>query len=86
MRIVAASFAALLMVAGLPARIVAGSHLPGYLTADGTTNPFGSSTISVRTGWPTTTYDLVRIGGWALLIFGGVIVAFALIREFRKAA
>jgi hypothetical protein len=29
-------------------------------------------------------YGLVRIGGWALMVFGAVIVAFALVREFRR--
>ena len=29
-------------------------------------------------------YDLVRIGGWALLIFGAVIVAFAVVRDLKR--
>jgi hypothetical protein len=31
-----------------------------------------------------TTYDVVRIGGWALLIFGAVTVAFALVRKVKR--
>jgi hypothetical protein len=73
MRIALAFLGAALMVAGMAARIVASRHAPGI------TN-YGL----VPYGWPATTYDLVRIGGWALLIFGAVTVAFALIREFRK--
>jgi hypothetical protein len=35
-------------------------------------------------GFSTTTYDLVRISSWALIVFGAVIVAFALVRELRQ--
>lgn len=38
----------------------------------------------VTGGLSPTAYDLVRIGGWALLIFGAVIVVFALVREIRR--
>jgi len=33
-----------------------------------------------------TLYDLVRIGGWALLVFGAVIVALGAHPRVRKAA
>jgi len=80
---------ALLAAGGVAALIVAGQHHPG-VTSGGVVIPgtnqgtgFGPP---VRYGWPTTTYDLVRIGGWALLIFGAVIVLFALVRETRRPA
>jgi hypothetical protein len=65
---------ALLMVAGVAAQIVARRHRP---------IPGSDATFGAASGWPTT-YDLMRIGGWALLIFGAVTVAFALARETRR--
>jgi hypothetical protein len=87
MRIALAFFGALLMVGGIAAQIEAGQHHPGYssgavIPGTGVQTGFG---VGV-TGWSPNTYSLVRIGGWALLIFGALIVAFALIREFRKTA
>lgn len=67
------------MVGGIAAQIVAQSHRPQYSTVAG----FGGS-LGTWTGWSSTAYDLVRIGGWALLIFGAVTVALALIREIRR--
>lgn len=80
MRIGFALLGGLLMVGGFAARIVASRHVPGF--APGT---YILPAQPPRTGWPTATYDLVRIGGWALLIFGAVIIALALVREFRAA-
>ena len=37
----------------------------------------------IRSGWSPTTHDIVQIIGWALLIVGIVVVAFALAREVR---
>ena len=75
------------MVAGIAALIEADQNHPGYssgavIPGTGVQTGFG---VGV-TGWPQTTYSLVRIGGWALLIFGALIVAIALIREFRTAS
>lgn len=72
---------ALFIVSGIAALIEASRHHPiaaAYQT-EGTTTAYTA-------GWHTTTYDLVRIGGWALLIFGAVIVTFALVRELRLRA
>jgi hypothetical protein len=77
---------ALFMVGGIAAQIVASRHMPttrfvGPTAAAGGRacfNPCSQITVG------QTTYDLVRIGGWALLIFGAVIVAFALVREVRR--
>jgi hypothetical protein len=76
---------ALLVVGGVVAQIVAARNHPSdssgaYVPGLGRTG-FGAGT---RYGWSPTAYDLVRIGGWALLIFGVVIVAFALMREVRR--
>lgn len=73
-----ALFGALLAAAGVAAQIVAGQHHPSYVTRTFLLTP-------EPVGWSHITYDLVRIGGWALLIFGAVIVALALVREFRVA-
>jgi hypothetical protein len=77
MRIAVAFFGALLVVAGLAGQIEASQHHP----VAGSDATFG-----VASGWSPNTYSLVRIGGWALLIFGALIVAVALIREFRTAS
>jgi hypothetical protein len=75
---------ALLVACGIAAQIVAGRHMPqssAVVIPGG-----GSSGVFVHTGWSQTAYDLVRIGGWALLVFGAVIVLFALVGELRKAS
>ncbi len=69
---------ALLIVGGIAAQIEASSHHPAA------SSPAGYVLPVFTTGWPPTTYDLVRIGGWALLVFGAVIVVFALVRELRR--
>lgn len=74
---------ALLMVGGIAARIEAARHQPGTTGGGTAANPF-SGGPSISYGWPATTYDLVRIGGWALLIFGAVIVLFTLVRELKR--
>jgi hypothetical protein len=79
MRIAFAFFGAAVMVAGVAARVVAGRHHPH---AASVRFLLGSQ----KTGWPATTYDLVRVASFALLIFGAVIVALALVREFRRAS
>jgi hypothetical protein len=69
-----------MIVGGIAARIEAARHhpVPGCSDCSGPAQP--------ATGWSATAYDIVRIGGWALLVFGAVIVVFALVREFRRSA
>jgi hypothetical protein len=67
---------ALFVVGGIAALIEASRHRSRTLNSQ--------FLLSAHTGWAATTYDLVRIGGWALVIFGAVIVAFALVREARR--
>jgi hypothetical protein len=79
MRIAFAFFGAALMVAGVATRIVAGRHRPQAAA--------GRFLLDSRpVGWPATTYDAVRVASFALLIFGAVILALALAREFRRAS
>jgi hypothetical protein len=85
-RIALALFGALMMVAGIAARIVAAGHAPGRTTLANSTGYCVGACATRATGWPQTTYDLVRISGWALIIFGALVVAVALIREFRTAS
>jgi hypothetical protein len=78
---------ALLAAGGVAALIEASRHHPGL--NGGVVIPGGGQTsfdAGIPYGWSATAYDLVRIGGWALLIFGGVIIVFALIREIRRPA
>ncbi len=73
---------ALLVAGGIAAQIVAARHHPVAANSG-----FGSGyllPIRAASGWPTTTYDLARIGGWALVVFGVVIVVFSLVRETAR--
>lgn len=84
-RVVAAVLGGLMMVAGITGGIVAHEHHPAVIGGE-IQIPGGSASSAgplVHVGWSMTVYDVVRIGGWALLIFGAIIVAFALVREFK---
>jgi hypothetical protein len=78
---------AALVIAGIAAFIEASSHRPevrhalprfsrgqvlGYLTLTGPSR-----------GLSQTAYDLLRIGGWALVIVGVLLVVMGLIRYWR---
>jgi hypothetical protein len=74
-----------MMVAGITGGIVAHEHHPALIGGEVQIPGDGISRGGpvVHTGWAMTVYDVVRIGAWALLIFGAIIVAFALVREFK---
>ncbi len=76
-----------MMVAGITGGIVAHEHHPtvigGYLQIPGVGIRSGGPLV--HAGWSMTVYDAVRIGAWALLIFGAIIVGFSLVREFKAA-
>ncbi len=63
-----------LLIAGIAARIEATSHRPTLVPVPG-----GFAGMDARTGWAQSTYDLVRIGSWALIIVGLLLVAVGLI-------
>ncbi|MGA8634845.1 MAG: hypothetical protein WB805_08320 [Candidatus Dormiibacterota bacterium] len=65
-----------LLVLGIAVQVAAARHAP-------LANVSPSTFLLRRSGWPATTYDVVSVVGWALLIVGIVIVAFALAREVR---
>jgi hypothetical protein len=64
---------AVLAVVGIAAFIEAHGHAPGF-----STTPYdrGPDVLyrSTATGLSTTAYDTLRIGAWALVIFGGLLV------------
>jgi hypothetical protein len=64
------------MIVGVAVRVTAARHAPLA-----TVNP--AAYRFLRVGWPPTTYDIVVVIGWALLIVGIVSVAFALAQEVR---
>lgn len=73
------------MVAGIAAFIEAHSHRPIYGC------PHGAPECSVGEGHylrpgslSQTPYDVLRIGGWALVIFGALLVIVGLIAFARK--
>ena len=80
MRLTQALLGALLITGGIAARIEAAANRP--VVTGGPTDYLMTHTYHL--GWSKTAYDLTRIGGWALVVFGVVIVAFALVREFRR--
>ena len=63
------------VVAGIAAFIVAHRHVPVPARL-----PSGAGLVSPASGWSPTAYDLVRIGAWALVIFGAVTVVVGLIQ------
>jgi hypothetical protein len=65
---------AMLMIGGIAAFIDAHRHIPVPARRP------EIGVISPASGLSPTAYDLLRIGGWALVILGGVTVALGLIR------
>lgn len=83
---------AALVVAGIAAFIVAHTHrpmeavaIPGGLI---TKQEFAREGVVARpaSGLSQTAYDLLRIGGWALLIFGALLIVVGLIGYARRPA
>lgn len=71
-----------LVVAGIAAFIEAGRHHPSACGPRERclTGPGEPSHLS------TTAYDLLRIGGWALVILGALLVVTGLIRYWTQSA
>jgi hypothetical protein len=86
---------AVLVIAGIAAFIEAGSHSPSYKQVcrppsceyrhfRGEAIPEGPETSVLESGHLSQTpYDLLRIGAWALVIIGGLLVVMGLIRYWR---
>jgi uncharacterized membrane protein HdeD (DUF308 family) len=74
-----AGLGTILMIVGVAVRVTAARHTP--LSG---ANPYTYRLL--RIGWSPTTYDIVVVIGWALLIVGIVAVAFALAREVRPSS
>jgi hypothetical protein len=77
---------AVLVIAGIAAFIEAHSHRPmvfsGIEEVAGRagTPPIFSGRVHTTSGLSRTAYDVLRIGGWALVIVGGLLVVMGLIR------
>jgi hypothetical protein len=82
---------ALLIVAGIAAFIEASSHAPelqsrcrtGGASAEEVGCPI-ENYVRVHVGLSQTAYDLLRIGGWALVIFGTLLLVVGLIAYARR--
>ena len=66
---------AILVLAGIAAFIEAHRHIPIPARP-----PAGVGLVTPASGLSPTAYDLLRLGGWALVILGSVTVAVGLIR------
>jgi hypothetical protein len=79
---------AVLVIAGVAAFIEADAHKPEVLL--GTAQQARRAARAERLGLPVpetglshTAYDLLRIGAWAFVIIGGLLVVMGLIRYWR---
>jgi hypothetical protein len=79
---------AVMAIAGIAGLVVAGSHHPEahHPPVDfGGKNVLGTLTLtSPESGWSQTAYDLVRIGGWALVVLGALTAIVGLIRYSQR--
>ena len=76
---------AVLVIAGIAAFIEAHSH---HTTVHSTRRTWTASIISEHraSGLSQTAYDLLRIGAWALVIIGGLLIVTGLIRYWGAQA
>jgi hypothetical protein len=74
---------AVLVIAGIAAFIEAHSHRPSVIT---NTVQRGFRTVTVETpaGLSHTAYELLRIGGWALVIIGALLVIVGFIGYWAR--
>lgn len=86
----------LLIVAGIALRIIAHAHVPvagscGLGPVGGDINIPSTQSGCVKvgdvwtsaTGWSPTLSDLAHVASWALIVFGVIVVVFAVIREIK---
>ena len=79
---------AVLVIAGIAALIEAFRHPPeleSRCRTGGKACPF-EDFMNVHTGLSQTAYDLLRIGAWALVIVGGLLVIMGLIQYWAAQA
>jgi hypothetical protein len=82
---VRAFIGAIMVVGGIAAFIETGSHAPGSECVDEISEPGNHTCLkNAITGWSHNAYDLVRIGGWALIIIGALLIVFGLIAYVRN--
>lgn len=77
-----------LLVGAAAGFVVVPEHKPQFISGEAVL-PGTSSTVPFGpgfwTGWSHTVYDAARIGTWALLIAGVLIIALGLISYARRA-
>ena len=75
-----------LSIAGVAGMVVVPEHAPSLsspssIPIPGTTNTVnGFGLPTVVGGWSQTVYDIARVGTWALLIVGAILVVMGLIK------
>jgi hypothetical protein len=80
---------AVVAIAGIVALIAAASHHPEVHHAPlpdfGGKHVLGTLTLtSAGSGWSQTAYDLIRIGGWALVILGALTLIVGIVRDRKR--
>jgi hypothetical protein len=78
---------AVLVILGIAAFIEASSHAPEYTgcpNREGCLREAGGPKYLVSGHLSQTPYDLLRIGAWALVIIGALLVVTGLIRYWRS--
>ena len=77
---------AVLIIAGIAAFIEAHSHPPELESRCRTGGKacLLEDFVNVQIGLSQTAYDLLRIGAWALMILGGLLVLTGLIRYWAR--
>ena len=77
---------AVLIIAGIAAFIEAHSHPPELESRCSTGGKacLLEDFVNVQIGLSQTAYDLLRIGAWALMILGGLLVLTGLIRYWAR--
>jgi hypothetical protein len=79
---------AIMVIAGIAAFIEAHGHKPQLVyagnTRDEVIREVQAGAQQVHIGLSQTAYDLLRIGAWALAIFGGLLVVVGLIAQAKR--
>lgn len=78
-RLITIIIGTLLLIAAVAGFVIVPEHKPQFVCGG-----FGAEGGPQCAGWSRTAYDAARIGSWALLILGGLLVVVGLINYARR--